>query len=266
MPLSTSHTLDVPGARLHYEVSGSGPVLMLVGHPIGSAGFAALVPLLVDAYTVVTYDPRGFGSSTIADHDQDAEPDLLADDVRRVLEAVTDQPAHVFGSSGGAITGLALVARYSDHVSALVAHEPPLALLLPDQEAVRTTFVNMYDTYRTQGAAAAWQQFGRFTGLEMSAAPQPPTAEMVATNERFFAHGLLPITFYEPDIAALQAAPTRVVPAGGTTSQGQFAQRTAAAFADRLGAHLTTFPGGHVGFISDPSDFAAILRETLASR
>jgi clorobiocin biosynthesis protein CloN7 len=266
MPLSTSHSLDVPGARLHYDVSGSGPVLMLVGHPMGSSGFAALAPLLVDEYTVVTYDPRGFGSSTIADSNQDAEPDLLADDVRRVLEAVSDRPAHVFGSSGGAITGLALVAHYADHVSTLVAHEPPLALLLPDPEAARTAFQGMYDTYRNEGSGAAWQQFGRFTGLEMAAAPQPLTAEVVATNDRFFTHGLLPITFYQPEIATLQAAPTRVVAASGTTSRGQFAQRTAAAFADRLGTQLITFPGGHVGFISDPRDFAAILRETLASR
>jgi clorobiocin biosynthesis protein CloN7 len=236
---------------------------MLIGHPMDSSGFATLVPLLVDAYTVVTYDPRGFGKSSIADRDQDAEPDLLADDVRRVLEAVSDQPAHVFGSSGGAVTGLALVALYADHVGTLVAHEPPLGLLLPDPEAVRTGFHGIYDTYRTAGAGAGWQQFGKFTGLEMPAAQQPPSPEMLATSERFFAHGLLPIALYQPDIAALQAAPTRVVAASGTTSRGQFAQRTAAAFADRLGTQLVTFPGGHVGFISDPTDFAAILRRTL---
>ena len=58
------------------------------------------------------------------------------------------------------------------------------------------------------------------------AAPQPPSAEMVATSERFFGHGLLPIALYQPDLAALKAATTRVIPAGGTTSKGEFAQRT----------------------------------------
>ena len=33
-----SHWLDVPGARLYYEVQGAGPVLMLIGHPMGSSG------------------------------------------------------------------------------------------------------------------------------------------------------------------------------------------------------------------------------------
>jgi pimeloyl-ACP methyl ester carboxylesterase len=269
MALPTSHSLDAPGARLCYEVSGSGPVLMLIGHPMGSSGFATIAPLLLDNYTVVTYDPRGFGRSTIADRNQDAEPDVLADDVRRVLEAVSDRPAHVFGSSGGAVTGLALVARHPDRVSTLVAHEPPLALLLPEAEEARTSVRAIYDTYRTNGISAAWQLFSSVTGLDAlvqgeDTAPQPPSAEMVAMSERFFGHGLLPITLYQPDIAALQAASTRVVAAGGITSMGQFAQRTGAALAERLGTPLVNFPGGHAGFASDTKDFAAVLRRTLA--
>jgi pimeloyl-ACP methyl ester carboxylesterase len=123
MVLPTSHSLDVPGARLYYEVSGSGPVLMLIGHPMGRSGFAALVPLLLDGYTVVTYDLRGFGRSTIADRDQDAEPDLLADDVRRVLEAVSDRRVAVgsgaefaagVSSLGRRATGMALRLRVTD--------------------------------------------------------------------------------------------------------------------------------------------------------
>ena len=105
----------------------------------------------------MTYDPRGFARSTIEDRNQDAEPDLLADDVRRVLEAVGDGPADVFGSSGGAVTGLALVARYPGHVRGLVAHEPPLALLLADAEQARAAMHDIHDTYRASGAGAAWE-------------------------------------------------------------------------------------------------------------
>ena len=72
MSSPTSHSLNVPGARLYYEVQGSGPALVLVGHPMGAAGFAAIAPLLAEDYTVVTYDPRGFARSTIDDPDQDA--------------------------------------------------------------------------------------------------------------------------------------------------------------------------------------------------
>ena len=267
MPRPTSHWLDVPGARLYYEVQGSGPVLILIGHPMGVSGFAAIAPLLANDHSVVTYDPRGFARSTIEDADQDGEPDLLADDVRRVLAAVGDGPAHVFGSSGGAVTGLALVTRYPGRVRTLVAHEPPLALLLPEADDARSGMHDIYDTYRHGDTTAAWTKFFAFTGMTpppASDAAPPPSAEMVAMSERFFGHGLLPIALYEADLSSLQAGPARVVVAGGTTSKGEFPQRTAAALAQRLGSSLVDFPGGHAGFASDATDFAAVLRRTLA--
>jgi clorobiocin biosynthesis protein CloN7 len=262
-------TLEVPGARLYYEVQGSGPGLMLVGHPMGASGFATIAPLLAETHTVVTYDPRGFARSTIDDPDQDAQPDLLADDVRRVLEAVGEVPAHVFGSSGGAVTGLALVAHYPAHVKTLVAHEPPLALLLPEADEARAGIHEIYDTYRKRGISAAWERFSSFTGMTMrpqgdDAEPEPPSAEAVATSERFFGHGLLPIALYQPDLSCLKAAPVRVMVAGGRTSQRDFAQRTAVALADLLGIPLIHFPGGHGGFASDAEEFADVLRRLLA--
>jgi pimeloyl-ACP methyl ester carboxylesterase len=268
MSLSTSHSLDVSGARLYYEVQGSGPVMILVGHPMGASGFAAIAPLLAKDYTVVTYDPRGFARSTIDDPDQDAEPNLLADDTLRVLEAVGAGPAYVFGSSGGAVTGLALIVRYPGRVEALVAHEPPLALLLPEAEEARAGMQDIYDTYRDNGIGAAWQKFSSFTGMNMrpqgeDAARQSPSADAVAMSERFFGHSLLPITFYQPDFSALEGLSARVVVGAGTTSVGQFAQRTAIALAERLGSPLIDFPGGHTGFASHANDFVGVLRSSF---
>jgi pimeloyl-ACP methyl ester carboxylesterase len=233
---------------------------------MGAAGFAAIASLLAKDYTVVTYDPRGFDRSTIDDSGQDAEPDLLADDARRVLEAVGNEPAYVFGSSGGAITGLALVARHPGHVRTLVAHEPPLTLFLPEAEKARAGMEDIYDTYSDSGARAAWQKFSRFTGLDVGpqgedAAPQPPSAEEAASNERFFRHGLLPIALYQPDLPAMRGASVQV--GGGTSSKGQFPHRTAVALAERLGTPLVDFPGGHAGFATDADDFADVLRRTL---
>jgi pimeloyl-ACP methyl ester carboxylesterase len=241
---------------------------MLVGHPMGVSGFAAIAPLLAEDYTVVTYDPRGFAHSSIENPDQDAEPDLLADDARRVLDAVGGEPAYVFGSSGGAVTGLALVTRHPGHVATLVAHEPPLALLLPEAEESRAGMEEIYDTYRASGIGAAWQKFAGFTGMNMgppaAATPQPPSAESIAMSERFFGHGLMPITFYQADLPALESGSARVVVGGGKTSTGQFAERTAIALAERLGSPLVEFPGGHTGFISDPEDFVGVLCRALA--
>jgi pimeloyl-ACP methyl ester carboxylesterase len=40
-------TLDVPGAHLYYEVTGRGPVLLLItGAPADATTFAGMVPIL----------------------------------------------------------------------------------------------------------------------------------------------------------------------------------------------------------------------------
>jgi pimeloyl-ACP methyl ester carboxylesterase len=58
-----------------------------------------------------------------SDRDQDTEPDMLAGDVPRVLDAARGWSADVFGSNGGAVTGLAAIARRPGHIRTLVVHE-----------------------------------------------------------------------------------------------------------------------------------------------
>ncbi|MET0704774.1 MAG: alpha/beta hydrolase, partial [Mycobacterium sp.] len=83
-----SRSLDVPGARLHYEVRGSGPLLLVIGSPMPAADFAPVAHALAGTHTVVTYDPRGLAHSTIDEPAQDATPDLRADDVAALIDAV----------------------------------------------------------------------------------------------------------------------------------------------------------------------------------
>lgn len=268
---AASHTLEVPGARLYYEVRGSGPVLMMIGLPMDSTAFAAAARLLASEYTVITYDPRGISRSTIGDPEQDSTPELLADDVHRVLAALTAGPAYVFGNSGGAVTGLALATRHPGQVHTLVAHEPPLVGLLPDAARVRAATDEVYDTYRSQGQGPAWAKFLIVGGFQAPAADaprepagqEPPSARDVANGERMLAHCLRPTSFYRPDLSALRAAPTRIVVGGGRASAGQLAHRTAAALARQLGTPLVEFPGGHTGFADEPESFAQTLRRAL---
>jgi clorobiocin biosynthesis protein CloN7 len=266
-------TIEVPGASLYYEVRGAGPVLMMIGMPADSTGFAEIASLLADDYTVVTYDPRGISRSTIQDPEEDASPDLVADDVHRLLSAVTDQPVYVFASSGGAVTGLALATRHPEQVRTLIAHEPPLVELLPDSAQLRAAIDDIYDTYRSDGPGAAFEKFLRITGFGTPASaggpghespqPGPPSAQAIANGNRMLAHILRPTTRYRPDIPALQANPTRLVVAAGTASAGQLPYRAAAALANQLETSLIEFPGDHTGFVSKPDSFARTLRLTL---
>jgi hypothetical protein len=88
-------------------------------------------------------------------------------------------------------------------------------------------------------------------------------ASMDATNKVFFEHLIRQTTGIEPDIEALQAAPTRIVIGVGATSGGQLAHRTAEALADQLGLEVVEFPGDHGGFLAHVAAFAQQLRDQL---
>ena len=269
----TTHLLDVPGARLSYERRGSGPLLLMIGSPMDSSGFAPLAGALADRYTVVTYDPRGIANSSREDLTQDVTPDQQADDVHRLLLVLGGGPADVFGSSGGAVVGLALVTGHPEQVRTLVAHEPPVVELLADAAQLRAQIEDISDTYRVEGAEKAMQKFMVHAGLgagparEVDAPRWEPSPEQVArmraTTEQFLAHLLRPTTRYRPDIQALQAASTRIVVAGGASSKGQLANRTAVALSDRLGTTVVDFPGDHGGFLALPEQFGRLLDQVL---
>src|ERR1700749_1216428 len=122
----TVRSVAVPGARLHYEVRGSGPLVLVIGSPMASAEFAPLADALAGDHTVVTYDPRGYAGSQVNDPEAPSGVEQRADAVKAILDDLGAESADLFGSSGGAVTGLALVARHPGRVGTLVAHEPPL--------------------------------------------------------------------------------------------------------------------------------------------
>jgi clorobiocin/coumermycin A biosynthesis protein CloN7/CouN7 len=269
----TTNTLDVPGARLYYERRGSGPLLLMIGSPMDSTGFAGLASALAGDYTTVTYDPRGTGNSSREDTSQDVTPEQQADDVHRLLTELGTEPAHVFGSSGGAVVGLALVTAHPGQVRTLVAHEPPVIELLPDSAQLRAEIEDIYATYQAEGPEKAMQKFFAHTGLgqapgrEADAPRWDPSPEMVArmraSTGHFLAHLIRPTTRFRPDIEALRAAPARIVVAGGATSKGQLANRTAVALADQLGTTVVDFPGDHAGFVALPEQCGRVLHDVL---
>ena len=269
----TTHMLDVPGARLYYERRGSGPLLLLIGSPMDTMGFAAVADALAGDYTVVTYDPRGIGNSSREATTQDVTPQQQADDVHRLLSALGGEPADVFGSSGGAVVGLALITTNPDQVRTLVAHEPPVVELLPDAAHLRAQIQGIYDTWRADGAEQAMQKFMSHAGLGEGAGQQAdaprwePSAEQIArmraTTDHFLAHLLRPTTSYRPDIQALRAVSTRIVVAAGAASKGQLANRTAVALAEQLEMTVVEFPGDHGGFLALPEQFGRVLDQVL---
>ena len=79
-----------------------------------------------------------------------------------IRAALGGEPANYFGSSGGAVVGLALVTAHPDQIRTLVAHEPPVLELLPDRDQVRAQVDDIYETFRADGADNAMQKFMTF--------------------------------------------------------------------------------------------------------
>src|SRR5262249_56215811 len=83
-------------------------------------------------YTVATYDRRGFSrSQLVGQQDYDHRLETDADDVRSLIEHLTDEPAIVFGASTGALIALQVLAWSSSVVRMVVTLDPPVVRLLP---------------------------------------------------------------------------------------------------------------------------------------
>ena len=284
-----TQTLEVPGARLRYDIRDAegeptAPPLLMIALPMDATGFTTLAGHFRDR-TVVTYDPRGIGRSERTDAAKESTAEQHADDVHRLISALDAGPVDIFGSSGGAVTGLVLVAGHPEQVRALVAHEPPAANLLPDAEQVRAAFDHVRETYQREGFGPA---MAKFMVLSSMKGPIPATfAELPAPSPADFG---LPTdddgarddpllganngtTSYEHDFGTLRAASTRIVIGAGAESEGEMTHRAALAVAERLGTEPVIFPSHHGGFLGgefgwrgEPDAFAATLRDVLDGR
>ena len=261
--------IDVPGARLHYDERGSGPRLLLIPGAGGDARpFTALAGHLQADYRVITYDRRGFSRSTLdGPQDYQNRMDADADDAHAIIEQC-GAPAAVLGSSSGALVALRLLSRRPETCTTVVACEPPAMRHLPDGQRWIEFFHQVYDRHHTSGAAEALHLFRRrtFTDIDRHAMARNTdlTQPQTAANVGYWCeHELRQYPATEYDLEVLSRHAERIVWAVGRQSAGLPCHRATVALARRLGAAVTEFPGGHIGFATDAAAFAAALRPSL---
>src|ERR687893_2987942 len=137
-------TYDVHGDLA--DATPDRPVLFMYATPMEAAAFGPMAGLFTDR-PVVTYDPRGAGRNPTGT--SEVTPEDHAEDLHRVITALGVGPVDVFGSSGGAVTALALAAAHPGDVRRVVAHEPPTAAGLPDRDNVLAAIRDIKETYAT---------------------------------------------------------------------------------------------------------------------
>lgn len=118
-----SGTIDNEGVRIHYEVEGQGPPLILAHWWTGSLEdwrMFGYVDALKDDYRLILIDARGHGQSD-KPHDPAAyTPEQQVGDIVAVLDELGISKAHYFGYSMGGTMGWAFAKYTPDRLDSLI--------------------------------------------------------------------------------------------------------------------------------------------------
>ena len=108
---------QVNGARLYYEVAGSGtPLVLIHGFSLDTRMWSPQWEVFAEHYRVVRYDARGFGKSSLPGN----KPYSHAEDLKALLEYLKIPRAHVLGLSKGGGIAVDFTLAFPEIVSVLV--------------------------------------------------------------------------------------------------------------------------------------------------
>jgi pimeloyl-ACP methyl ester carboxylesterase len=262
--IRTGHA-DVNGARLYYEVRGSGPAVLFVSGATGDAGHhTAVADALADDLTIITYDRRGNSRSPRPAGWTGTTMEEQAHDAAMLLRSLGCAPAAVFGTSGGAVIACCLLLRHPELLRGVILHEAPLAAIVPGAAEEIGELKRMIDEAMARGGPpAAVEAFVRANaGDAFDAIPADARGRMMGNGETLFSCELDAFLSWRPEERALASVslPVRVVV--GEESTPLF---TAAAqwLAERLRTTVGIFPGAHTPYFDRPKAVAGTLRAML---
>lgn len=261
--MKQTSSVKAEGAELVFDVQGSGtPIILIPGAGGDSSVYGLIAPMLSDQYTVITYDRRCNARSS-GDVSVDMDMKQQARDAVAVLHAAGFKRGICFGNSGGANIALQVASDFPESVALLVAHEPPTINLLPDKTDIGAFVQSVYSASQTEGVGAAMAAFARsLVGFENTGA-QTGSPDQAKSMTYFFNREYLNITFFVPDLAAIEAARIPVIMLAGEKSGEAFYVRTAQVIAERLKCPFVRVPGNHLAFIFEPVPFAQSLRRVI---
>lgn len=140
---------EVNGARIAYDVAGSGPALFLLHAGIGDRRmWDAQVPAFAEHFTVIRFDARGFGETRKPDAPFAPYADAIA-----LLDHLGVAWAHVVGVSMGSQTAIETAIAAPARVSALVAVAARTGM--PVSSALRAGWDRVDEIYESGDVAGA---------------------------------------------------------------------------------------------------------------
>ncbi len=113
---------EVNGSKLYYEVAGEGePIVLIQGNFGDCRHWDDQFTALAESYTVMRYDCRGFGKSSMP---VEGEPYSHHDDLKALMSHLKMQEAHICGVSMGCGIAVDFVLLYPNLSKSLIAVGP----------------------------------------------------------------------------------------------------------------------------------------------
>ena len=143
---------------------------------------------------------------------------------------------------------------------------------LPDGQRWLDFFAEVYDLYRKSGMKPALERFsGAFVEsdrqvLAARARVDGESRYAAANAAYWFEHELRQYPAVELDVDALRAHAGRIQLMGGHESHGRPAYEVNVQLGRKLGQEVLELPGGHLGCVAHPAEFAHELVRALEAR
>ena len=123
LPSPQHHAVSSGGVEIHYRVFGKGPPLVVIngGPGVDSCGFEGLAEALAATHTVVLYDQRGTGRSTVTPVSADTiSIAAYVADLEAIRADLGFSRWHVMGHSFGGLLASAYVVHHPDAIDRLI--------------------------------------------------------------------------------------------------------------------------------------------------
>ena len=257
--------MDAP-PRLHIDVDGDGPVVLLMHGLGGSArNWGPQVRALRDTHRVVRFDARGHGRSEALADPEAYRPEEFVADVGRVLDQVGAPRATLGGLSMGAGVALRFALANPERVSSLVLAAFPGSL---DGAGFASVALPFADAIERRGLEAAGAEFVWGDESRLDSAGRLVKQGFMEHPPHGIMWTLRNLVAAQPSVEELAPAlgglhiPALVVVGARDRGSLEPSRRLADALPD---ARLVVVPdAGHVVNLQAPKEFNAALLQFLA--
>jgi len=150
--------LNINGVNLNYEISGQGPVVILLHGYTGSSKdwLNQIETLSSRNYQVIAIDHRGHGKSAAPSQEKDYSVEILANDAFNLMNILGIKKCCLGGHSLGGFTALQFAVEHQDKLTGLLLVDTSSGKFDrdPDYEQLRQ---RLDELSRTQGMEAAFE-------------------------------------------------------------------------------------------------------------